>query len=148
MTKRIAEIENYESLNEISAYNEMVERYKRITHNGFAERIINFSKRSGKILDIGTGTGQIPIEIAKLNLFDEITVLDCSQKMLDFAKENAKKEGVFEKINFILANALNLPFPVNYFDTVISHNLIHEVADPSALMKEIKRVMRGGAVFL
>lgn len=55
-----------------------------------------------KILDIGTGTGCIAIELAKHFKGAEITAVDVCQPTLDTALKNAKKYNV--EINFILSD--------------------------------------------
>lgn len=66
-----------------------------------------------KILDVGTGRGRFAIYFAKKGC--EVTALDISEEMLSIAKENAKKEGVADKITFILGDAENLsPFKSEY----------------------------------
>lgn len=55
-----------------------------------------------KILDIGTGTGCIAIELAKHFKSAEITAVDVCQPTLDTALKNAKKYNV--EINFILSD--------------------------------------------
>ncbi len=58
------------------------------------------------ILDIGTGTGCIPISL-KVNLPEaEVFAIDVSEKALEIAKENAKQNEV--NINFIQADILQV----------------------------------------
>jgi ubiquinone/menaquinone biosynthesis C-methylase UbiE len=42
---------------------------------------------------------------------------------------------------FLHADALDLPFKEEVFDTIISLNLLHCVNDPKAVLREIKRVL-------
>jgi len=70
------------------------------------------------ILDLGTGSGNIAISIAKnlaLHLGGgsvNIIASDISSKALKVAKQNAKLHGVENRINFIQSNLLNrLPHP-------------------------------------
>jgi len=74
-----------------------------------ASWIINDSKNKNskiKILDIGTGSGCIPISIAKNLPNAEIYALDISSKALKVATENAKLNNV--TINFIEADILKI----------------------------------------
>ncbi|MDO8638784.1 MAG: peptide chain release factor N(5)-glutamine methyltransferase [Candidatus Daviesbacteria bacterium] len=60
------------------------------------------------ILDIGTGSGNIAISIAK-NLKDvRIIATDVSQKALKVARQNAKLHRVSDKIEFIQSNLLDV----------------------------------------
>ena len=71
-----------------------------------------------KLLDIGTGSGIIPITLKKHFPNAEISAMDISEKALEIAKKNAdfhKKE-----INFIQADFLNTELTEKY-DIIISN---------------------------
>ena len=71
-----------------------------------------------KLLDIGTGSGIIPITLKKYFPNAEISAMDISEKALEIAKKNAefhKKE-----INFIQADFLNTELTEKY-DIIISN---------------------------
>lgn len=59
-----------------------------------------------KILDMGTGSGCIPISLAKNVPEAQIMALDISPEALEVAKENTKTHNV--QIDFLLADILNL----------------------------------------
>jgi len=72
------------------------------------------------ILDIGTGSGCIPISLAK-NSTASVTTLDISEGALKIAACNAKRLNV--KINFILADILNLDVlnALSTYDVIVSN---------------------------
>jgi release factor glutamine methyltransferase len=75
------------------------------------EELIKLKHKNCTIIDIGTGSGNIIISIAK-NLKFRISNLkfigvDISSKALKIAKYNAKKHGVDKKIRFFKSNLLN-----------------------------------------
>jgi release factor glutamine methyltransferase len=75
--------------------------------------------RNLSIIDLGTGTGCIPITLAKLFTNAEFSAIDVSEKALEIAQKNADKLGV--KINFYqrdLLQNLNLD---QKFDIIISN---------------------------
>ena len=77
-----------------------------------------FEIRDFKILDVGTGSGIIPITLKKHFPNAEISAMDISEKALEIAKKNAdfhKKE-----INFIQADFLNTELTEKY-DIIISN---------------------------
>lgn len=61
------------------------------------ETIIEKIEKKGRILEIGCGTGQLAIQLAKKGL--DVVAVDISSDMITFATGNAKKEDV--EINFI-----------------------------------------------
>jgi release factor glutamine methyltransferase len=75
--------------------------------------------KSLRILDIGTGSGCIPISLKK-NLPDaEFFAVDVSENALEVAKENAKVNGV--EVNFIKINILETEDLDQQFDIIVSN---------------------------
>ncbi len=148
LPERVLEPEVMLSLEEVRAYDGLVRKYLKILHFGFLETIINFAPEKGLFLDIGTGTGHLAIELAKLCPQVSIVAIDLSENMLTVARENAEKEGVLERINFMKADAKKIPFPSESFDCVYCHNMLHHIPDPIELLREIKRVAKKDAAIL
>lgn len=93
------------------------------------QRLKNLKIKKLKILDIGTGSGIIPITLKKHFPIAEISAIDISEKALKIAQKNAD----FRKteINFIQADYLNTELTENY-DVIISNPPyigIHENAE-------------------
>ena len=77
----------------------------------------------GLVLEIGAGTGKnIP------NYPSNVVALDISEKMLERAVRRAKESG--KKVDFMLADAENLPFRSNSFDVVFTTFVFCSVDDP------------------
>lgn len=87
------------------------------------EEAIKFckSKNGLKILDIGTGCGNIPISLSK-NLSEvEIVAIDVSEKAIQVANENAELNEVKSKIQFIVSDVNNFSAGAELFDVVVSN---------------------------
>jgi len=97
---------------------------------------------SGRILDVGTGPGYLPLEIAKRAPSLVITGVDLSPAMVKIASTNAKTRGFSDRVRFLRANASNLPFEDGYFDLVVSTLSLHHWSRPSECLKEIHRVLK------
>ena len=97
---------------------------------------------SGRILDIGTGPGYLPLEIVKRSPNFEITGIDLSSGMIVAAQKNAKKSGLLNRVGFELANAASLPFADKSFDLVISTFSLHHWSNPAQCFQEIFRVLK------
>lgn len=78
----------------------------------------DFSAHNFKILDIGTGSGIIPLVLKKHFPNAEIISVDFSEKALEIAKRNAEYHHL--NINFIHADYLNLHLDQN-FEVIISN---------------------------
>jgi ubiquinone/menaquinone biosynthesis C-methylase UbiE len=146
--KRVLEPEAMMSLEEVYAYDKLTIEYLTILHNGFIETIINLSPPTGKFLEVGTGTGRIATGVAKYNLEVQIEAIDLSENMLTVAKDNAVHEGVTDRLNFSIADAKNLPFETDYFDSVFCHNMLHHIPDPLMMVKEMNRVVKNDGALL
>jgi len=71
---------------------------------------------AGHLLDLGTGHGLLPIEIAKTVPGAEITGIDVSRDMIRIARKNAKREGLSDRVKFQVDDANNLSFDDSSFD--------------------------------
>ncbi|ACC98313.1 Methyltransferase family protein [Elusimicrobium minutum Pei191] len=109
---------------------------------------------NGKLLDVGCGSGAMVIKAAKRFPNAKITGMDYWGALWDYAKEqcenNAKIEGVSDRVHFQKGDAAKLDFADAEFDAVVSNFVFHEVKtqpDKVALIKEVLRVIKPGGVF-
>ncbi len=105
------------------------------------------SGRPGKILDLCCGTGDLSINLAKLASPDtQITGLDFSAEMMEVARARASKHGL--KVDFVLGDAANMPFPDASFDCVGNsfgfRNLTWQNQNAKKHLSEILRVLKPG----
>jgi len=90
-----------------------------------------------KILDIGCGNGRF-FEVFKEKKVDYFGI-DSSEKLIQIARNNYP-EGKFQ-----VGDALNLPFPNNFFDKVYSIAVLHHVPSEEfrlQFLKEARRVLK------
>ncbi|MFX0210260.1 MAG: class I SAM-dependent methyltransferase, partial [Candidatus Hodarchaeota archaeon] len=109
---------------------------------------------TGKALDIGTGNGPLAINMAKKFPKATVTGIDSWGIGWGYSKEscenNARIEGVQERVWFQNASAASLPFEDGEFDAVVSNFVFHEVRDAKDkrnLIKEALRVLWKGGAF-
>jgi ubiquinone/menaquinone biosynthesis C-methylase UbiE len=101
-----------------------------------------------QILDLGAGTAQIPIEIARRALYTHVMAVDAASSMLAVARANIAAARLTNRIDPILADAKQLPFADSAFPAVISNSILHHIAEPQAVVAEAVRVTtRGGLLF-
>ena len=95
----------------------------------------------GRIMDVGTGPGHLPIEIGRLNADLDIVGIDLSPKMIRMAKANARA-GSVSNVEFQLADANKLPFGDGSFDFVISTGALHHWRKPAQVFSDLNRLLR------
>ncbi|MDD5703491.1 MAG: methyltransferase domain-containing protein [Dehalococcoidales bacterium] len=108
-------------------------------------RQLLWSKVEGQIiLEVGVGTGKnFPFYPPS----SDMTAIDFSEKMLDRAREKAKKQDI--EITLQQMDVQNLSFKDDTFDTIVSTFVFCSVPDPIKGLKEIKRVCKpNGKVLL
>ncbi|MFO0936313.1 MAG: class I SAM-dependent methyltransferase [Gemmataceae bacterium] len=111
--------------------------------------IVPFSERRGSLIDIGTGTARIPIEIAKRLTDVRITAVDLSSSMLALAKRNVEQAGFADRIELKLVDAKGMPFPDRSFRAVVSNSIVHHIPEPMSFFREAVRLVEpGGLLFV
>lgn len=88
------------------------------------------------ILDVGTGSGNIPIALAKNLNGVEVTSIDFSKEAIKVAEENALINEVADKVQ-LLTSDIKTYQPGNKYDLVISNPPYVAKDDYSSLQKEI-----------
>ncbi|MCC5910536.1 MAG: methyltransferase domain-containing protein [Clostridiaceae bacterium] len=91
-----------------------------------------------KVLDIGCGTGNFSIKLAKMGC--TVVGVDLSDEMLDIAREKVKQEGL--DIVFHNMDVYDLNFEANQFDAVFSMAAFEFIKEPAKAYKEMYRVLK------
>ncbi|HCD52433.1 MAG TPA: bifunctional demethylmenaquinone methyltransferase/2-methoxy-6-polyprenyl-1,4-benzoquinol methylase UbiE [Balneolaceae bacterium] len=135
-----------------SMFADIADDYDRINtvlsfgvHHGWRKKTIQESgaKSGDHVLDCATGTGDLAIEFKK-TVGDEGYVMgtDFCAPMIDPAPGKAEKAGL--KIDFEVADAMDLPYEDNKFDISSISFGIRNVDDPVKALKEMSRVVKPG----
>ena len=141
---RILESSPVHEREEASEYDDMVQRHQRLLNRPFVH-LISKAMRGRKnitVLDVGTGPGWIPIELARQHPTWTIHALDASADMLERGRMHAERAGVAERIHFHKGDALDLPFEPGRFDLAVSHFMLHHLAEPEKLFNAMQRVCK------
>ncbi|MEM3839119.1 MAG: ubiquinone/menaquinone biosynthesis methyltransferase [Candidatus Micrarchaeaceae archaeon] len=115
-----------------------------------AAREAVISKRSYRLLDIATGTGELAIEIdrlaRKLGRSVEITAMDFNRGMLSVAARKVRERGLGIKVE--QGDAMDLKYKDGQFDVVTSSFALRNVDSLERFAKESYRVLRKGGKFV
>jgi SAM-dependent methyltransferase len=102
-----------------------------------------------RILDVGTGTARIPIEICRRRSGIEMTAVDRSRGILQQARRRVAQARLEDTIRIDEADSCDLPYGHRSFDAVVSNGLVHHVPDRRAALREMIRVLRpAGLLFI
>ena len=101
------------------------------------------------ILDVGTGTAQIPIELCRQAATTQVVAVDMAQEMLCVAEENVRRVGLEGRLRLEQADAKSLAFAEHTFAAVISNSIVHHIPEPKRVLAEMVRVVKpGGTLFI
>jgi ubiquinone/menaquinone biosynthesis C-methylase UbiE len=113
----------------------------------FCEDLLAFRPGlSGKVLDVGTGTALIPIELCRRAPGVEMTALDLAAHMLALARRNVERAGLSGRIRLMQVDAKRAGWPDRAFDAVVSNSIVHHIPDPRSVLAEMHRLVRPGGV--
>jgi len=101
---------------------------------------------SGRILDVGTGPGYLPMEIAKRAPSITVVGIDATHKMIQLAYRQAREQSLAGRLSFLVGNAYSLMFEDHSFDMVISTGVLHAWKEPVRALGECYRVLKPGGV--
>ncbi len=137
MFKRVLETEAMDSLQEAHDYDEMDHtQVNRI----FVDDLLATGAELQEVLDLGTGTARIPIELCRRTESARVMAVDLSADMLDVAKVNIEVAEQTQRIMLDLVDAKQLPYEQRRFSAVISNSIVHHVPRPETVLSEAVRV--------
>lgn len=98
------------------------------------------------VLDIGCGPGFFSVILAECGY--AVTAIDYTQAMLEEAKENARAQGVQDRITFQQMDAQDLCFSDAAFEVIVSRNLTWNLQEPERAYREWCRVLKKNGLLL
>jgi ubiquinone/menaquinone biosynthesis C-methylase UbiE len=143
--ERILEPEVMDSPEEARDYNSMDHTE---VNRAFVDDFMAAGEVPRDILDLGTGTALIPIELCRRCEYCRVMAVDAAVPMLDLARYNVDAAGLPDRIQLQRVDAKNLEFADGMFEAVISNSIIHHIPEPLKCLLEAVRVTgNGGRLF-
>jgi demethylmenaquinone methyltransferase/2-methoxy-6-polyprenyl-1,4-benzoquinol methylase len=97
-----------------------------------------------KLLDVAGGTGDISFRFLKRAGYGHATVLDLTEPMLIEGRKRAEAEAMEGSLEWVVGDAMHLPFEDNTFDVYTISFGIRNVTRPQEALNEAFRVLRPG----
>jgi len=127
---------NYDLMNDVMSFGAH-RLWKRI----FIDLVNPLS--SDKIIDVGSGSGDLVLEIQKKNINTKIDIIDLNKKMLEEGKKRIKK-GI---VKFYQQNAENLSFTNNTYDKYLISFCLRNITDIDQSFREAFRIIKPGGKY-
>jgi demethylmenaquinone methyltransferase/2-methoxy-6-polyprenyl-1,4-benzoquinol methylase len=132
--------ENYDGLNRVISLGIDMKWRKKVV-------ALVAEKNPERILDIATGTGDLVIMMSNTSA-KKIIGLDISAGMLEVGKQKIEAKKLTEKIEMVLGDSENMPYPDNYFDAITVSFGIRNFETLEKGLAEIYRVLKPNGIFV
>ena len=109
-------------------------------------KAVQMMQPAQKVLDVAVGTADLTIEMLRTGKAEHVTGIDLSDRMMAIGKEKVEKlKGLKgSSVDFLHANAQQMPFNDHSFDAVTCAFGCRNFSDLQAGLKEMFRVLKPG----
>ncbi len=115
----------------------------------FVDDLLHLRPAMREVLDVGTGTARIPIELCTRLPGARVVGIDLADAMLAVAKENVARADLDDRIRLEKRDAKKTGWRDGGFDVVMSNTILHHIPAPQDLLREMWRLAApGGALFV
>src|SRR5262245_27582751 len=121
MLPRVLEPEVMDSAEEAADYDAMDHS---AVNRLFAAHFLAAWNGRNPVLDVGTGTAQIPIELCRQSPAPQVVAIDLAEHMLAVGRENVRRAGLDDRLRLECLDAKNLPFAARSFAAVVSDSSV------------------------
>lgn len=97
-----------------------------------------------RLLDVAGGTGDISFRFLKRAGYGHATVCDLTEPMLIEGRKRAEADQMADQLNWVVGDAMALPFEDNTFDVYTISFGIRNVTRPQDALNEAYRVLKPG----
>lgn len=111
-------------------------------------QVVQRLQAGGRAIDVGCGTGVVPVLLAQAYPEARITGLDFDARSIEIARENARRAGVQERVQFVHASATEVPLVEGGWDFVSTFDCIHDMGEPARVLRRIREALASGGSYL
>ncbi len=102
-----------------------------------------------RVLDVAGGTGDMAAKFAlRVGRRGQVVIADINSSMLEVGRGRLADQGFAGNVDFVQANAENLPFPEDYFDRVSIAFGLRNVTHIDRALASMFRVLKPGGALL
>ena len=151
---RILEPEVMDSEKEATEYDQMDHsEVNRIFVDDFLSFISKYDSieniKEQLVLDVGTGTGLIPIELCQRDSQWNVIGIDLAQEMILKGEANIGNSNLKEQVELICCDAKSTPFPDKCYSIILSNSIVHHIPEPKSVFREMIRLLKNeGCLFI
>lgn len=103
------------------------------------------AKRGDTILDLAGGTGDLAAKFCRIvGSTGKVTLSDINESMLENGRARLTNKGIAGNIEYVQADAQDLPFADNHYDLVTMAFGLRNVTDKDKALRSIFRVLKPG----
>lgn len=110
--------------------------------------VVSRLAEGGRMMDVGCGTGVVPVLVAQAWPRARITAIDSDARSIDIARAHARRAGVDGRISFEQRSAETLGTDDAGCDFVSTFDCVHDMADPAQVLERIRSVLAPGGTYL
>jgi ubiquinone/menaquinone biosynthesis C-methylase UbiE len=114
----------------------------RTAHARVIEGTLSLGISRGRGLDLGTGPGNVAVELARRLPGLQMVGLDLAAHMVEMANRQSARAGLDGRGLWLHGDGHELPFADDSFDLVVSSFSLHHWEHPLHILNEIARVLR------
>jgi len=132
----------YDVMNDVLSFG-LHRLWKRFTVNCSGIR------QGQQVLDLAGGTGDLTAKFSRVvGKTGRVILADINDSMLKVGRSRLRDLGIHGNVDYVQANAEELPFPDNHFDLVTMAFGLRNVTDKDKALAEIYRVLKPGGRIL
>ena len=141
MLQRVLETELMDTADEVREYDAMDHHEVNCQ---FVEDLLAVCPEPKDVLDVGTGTAQIPVELCRRVATCRVMAADMARAMLEQARYQIEIAGLIGRIQLDRSDAKRMLYRDGMFDVVMCNGTLHHLADPRTVLAESWRVTAAG----
>ncbi|NLF05044.1 MAG: class I SAM-dependent methyltransferase, partial [Actinomycetales bacterium] len=117
-------------------------------YRGIARDALALAPEGGHVLDVGTGPGQLVLELARARADVRVMGVDLEPSMVELAQRAVRTELGGRDVRVHVGDVAELPLEASSVDVVVASMTAHHWPDMPAAVRELVRVVRPGGALL